>query len=163
MCVRQMVIHIKQPFYTGKTDRLAEQNLGEHVVLEFAKLLENPTNHRLFFTMFSHHLLMMQLKTTSVCVSGTVRQGRFVNTPFTAKNQFKKKPRGYYEYFGNDSITLTHWNDNNVVTMISNFDHTLPVICIQRHVKGQPGKTQIDQPSMIANCTAGMGGVDFMD
>ena len=55
------------------------------------------------------------------------------------------------------------WIDNNVVTTISYFDHTFPVKHVQRHIKGQPSKTQVNQPRMIANYRAGVGGLDLMD
>jgi len=47
--------------------------------------------------------------------------------------------------------------------MLTNFDHTLPVKHVQRHMKGQAGKAQVEQPLMIGNYTAGMGGVDHLD
>ena len=99
----------------------------------------------------------------SIRVTGTAREGRIAGAPFTKKKQFKKNPRGNYENLGDGSVYMVRWNDNNVVTTLSNFDHTFPVKHVERHIKGQPGKTLVNQPRMIANYTAGMGGVDLMD
>ena len=133
--------------YAGKTDRPENITLGEHVVLEFAKLLPTATSHKLFFdNFFSSYTLMMQLREMSIRATGTAREGRFADAPFTNKKQFKRKPRGYYEYKGNGSINIVRWNDNNVVTMITNFDHTFLVKHVQRHIKGTTGKTQACQP-----------------
>jgi len=74
------------------------------------------------------------------------------------KKKFMKMPKCYYEYFDDGSVYVADWNDNYVVAMMTNFDHIL-----QRNVQGQLGKSQVDQPFMIVNNTAGMGGVDLID
>jgi hypothetical protein len=154
----------KAVIYAGKVDRPNELNLGEHVVLEFASLLPSPSKHILFFdNFFTLYELLSRLQNMSIRATGTAREGRFGGAPFTDKKQFKRKARGYYEYLGNGSVNMVRWNDNNVVTMMTNYDHTFPLKHVQRHVKGQAGKTQVNQPLMIANYTAGMGGVDLMD
>jgi len=55
---------------------------------------------------------------------GTAIEWRFFGAPFTDKKKFMNKPRGCYEYFGDDSVYFAHWNDNNVAAMMTNFDHT---------------------------------------
>jgi len=41
------------------------------------------------------------------------------------KKKFIKIIRGYYEYFDDGSVYVAHWNDNNVVAMMTNFDPIL--------------------------------------
>lgn len=154
----------KAVIYAGKVDRPVEMTLGEHVVTEFAKLLTSPSNHKLFFdNFFSSYDLFVKLREMGIRATGTTREGRFGDAPFTDKKKFKKTTRGTYEYYSDQSVNAVRWNDNNVVTMLTNFDHTLPVKQVQRHMKGKAGKSQVEQPLMIANYTAGMGGVDLLD
>jgi len=39
---------------------------------------------------------------------GTDIEWRFVGTPFTDEKKFMKKPRGCYEYFGDDLVYFAH-------------------------------------------------------
>ena len=157
------VIHTTS-LYAGRVDCPVDMKLGEHVVVEFAKLLTFPRSNILFFDNFFLSCdLLVRLREMSICASGTTREGRFADAPFVDKKKFKKTIRGTFEYFGDGSVNAARWNDNNVVTMLTNFDHTLPVRQVQRHMKGQAGKSQVEQPLMITNYTAGMGGVDLRD
>ena len=122
--------------YCGRTDRPDDINLGDHVVLEFAKLITNPINPKLFFDNFfpSYHLIS-ELSEMSVRATGTARDGQIGNAPFTTKNVFKKKARRFYEHFSDGRICICRWNHNNVVTAMTNFDHTFRVKHVQCHVK----------------------------
>ena len=95
--------------------------------------------------------------------TGTVRDGRLGNANLPTKREFTKAQRGKYQYCCDGSVCIVRWSDSNVVTCASNFDHVNPVAMVKRHVKGANSTTKATQPRMIANYTAGMGGVDLCD
>jgi len=86
-----------------------------------------------------------------------------VMLPSLIRTNSRRQQEEPIEYYSNQSVNAVRWNDNIVVTMLTNFDHTLPVKHVQRHMKGQAGKAQVEQPLMKANYTAGMGGVNLLD
>ena len=96
-------------------------------------------------------------------VSGSTRESRFDDASFTHKKKLKKTTRETYEDYSDQSVSAVRWNDNNVVTMLTSFNHTLPVKHVQRHIKEQAGKSQVELPLLIANNTTGVGGVDLLD
>ena len=61
------------------------------------------------------------------------------------------------------SLFVLYSDDNNAATCASNFDAVNPVRKVQRHIKGNQEKDEASQTLMIANYTAGIGGVDVMD
>ena len=150
--------------YSGKTDRPENVGLGELVVLSFADLIPDKSCHKLFFdNFFFSYDFLVRLKNMGLRSTGTVREGRIGGAPLKVKKSFAKTERGQFEYVGSGIVTAVRWNDNNVVTCISNFDTVKPEKDIQRRVKGKDGKSVVKQPRLIANYTAGMGGVDLMD
>lgn len=75
----------------------------------------------------------------------------------------KKKRRGDYDYrVSDDGIMLLRWNDNNVVTMATNYEElsTQDVSCWSREKKGL---ISLSQPSVVMSYNKNMGGVDKMD
>ena len=60
-------------------------------------------------------------------------------------------------------VCLVRWSDDNVVTCACNFDRVHPVVMVECREKGAHSKSKGSQPRMIANYTAGMGGVDLCD
>jgi hypothetical protein len=115
----------KSVIYAGKVDRPVEMTLEEHVVTEFAKLLTTPSNYKLFFdNFFSSYGLFVTLREMGIRATGTTLEGRCGDAPFTDKKKFKKTKRGTYKYCSDQSVNAVRWNDNNVVTMLTNFDHT---------------------------------------
>jgi hypothetical protein len=84
-----------------------------------------PSSHKLFFdNFFSSYDLFIKLRKKGIRASGTTRGGRFGDAPFTDKKKISKTTRGTYEYYSDHSVNAVRWNDNNVVTLLTNFDHT---------------------------------------
>ena len=70
---------------------------------------------------------MGQLKCT-----GTIRQNRTQNCPFTSPTAMKKKVRGTFEAFGDGMIALCQWNDNKPVCVESYFKEAEPTSMVRR-------------------------------
>lgn len=103
--------------------------LGPQVVTNFLQKVEHPENHKIFFdNFFTTHALMKLLKDMNFCASGTVRENRINNCPLTKNKLFAKKPRGTYEYSYDttNDILAVKWVDNNVCSMLTNFDPITP-------------------------------------
>ena len=101
--------------YAGKEVRPSELSLGEHVVLELAKLV-NPSSHKLFFdNSFSSHQLLLKLQVMPSRATETAREGRFAGAPFTEKKQFKKKLSGHHEYLGDGSVCMVRWRFEDAI------------------------------------------------
>jgi len=76
-----------------------------------------------------------------------------------------RKLRGYYDYrldkMSNTLVVV--WNDNRLVTVVSN-NHTVnPVVPVLRWVSSEKRKVYVDQPHVIRQYNMFMGGVDRMD
>lgn len=88
--------------YGGASIEKSDLGLGAVVVLKLMSVIENPS--RLFFdNVFSSYKLF------SFC-------------PLEASNIIRKKNRGSYDFVFDSKaeVALVRWNDNSIVTMISN-------------------------------------------
>ena len=76
--------------YTGKSDS-KEGPLGERVVNELPEVLEENSNHILYFdNFFSSTTLCRDLAEKSLRCTGTVRQNRTASCPFSNPSTMKK-------------------------------------------------------------------------
>ena len=90
---------------------------------------------------------MWQLKRT-----GTIRQNRTQNCPFTSPAAMKKQERETFEAFDDDcTIALCQWNDNKPVGVVSNFKEAEPTSMVRRWSASKKSAVQIPQPEMVAN------------
>jgi hypothetical protein len=61
--------------------------------------VENPLDHLVFFdNFFTTHALMGVLGDMNFKATGTVRENRLKGCPLEANRDFKKKPRGSYDF-----------------------------------------------------------------
>ena len=102
-------------------------------------------------------------RTGSSCNGNSSRGSALGTGRLPDKRAFSKAERGKYELICDGKICFVRWSDNNVVTCGSNCDTVLPVVKVERHVKGSRDKQKVSQPRMISTYMSGMGGVDLMD
>lgn len=105
---------------------------------------------------------MRHLKELGYYATGTLRANRTENCTLKDVKQFKKEKRGHYDYRLGDDVFVCRWNDNNVVTVATNFQN-LEITSATRWSYEKKGKILVPQPSIISNYNKYMGGVDKCD
>lgn len=128
-------------------------------------VIENP-RHRLFFdNFFSSYKLFRVLRERGIYATGTIRENRLANCPLEASNIIRKKNRGSYDFVFDSKaeVPLVRWNDNSIVTMISNNCSINPVGSAMRYDRKQRKEVYLPQLNMIQEYNKFMGGVDLHD
>ncbi|XP_057657394.1 piggyBac transposable element-derived protein 3-like [Diorhabda carinulata] len=124
--------------------------LGSRVVLVFAKIIDAPSDHVLFFdNYFASHDLLNALRKIGIRATGTVHDNRTKKCPLVPVKTIKKKRRP--------------WNDNSAVTMATNYDSVEPLAQIKRWSSKRKEKMPVPQPQLFKNYNYRMGGVDLLD
>lgn len=73
---------------------------------------------------------------------------------------FKREERGYKDYRVSDDVFVCHWNDNNVVTLATNFENWSLTIATRWSYEM---KAKVSIPQLIASYNKHVGGVDKCD
>ena len=105
---------------------------------------------------------MQYLSSMGMGTIGTVRCNRLGNCPLKTTD-LKKSERGdmEYTYDSTGRIAVVKWNDNAVVTTVSNFVGDSPLNQARRWSKSKSAYITIQQPHMIKLYNTSMGGTDF--
>ena len=74
----------------------------------------------------------------------------------------KKNERESLDSRSDGNTEVVRWNDNSVVTIVSNAYGVQPIGSAKRWIK-EKGKQNIQQPAVIDACNQGMGGADLLD
>ena len=147
--------------YCGKeTNR--EGPLGSHVVKKLLTPVSNNDQHVVFFdNFFTSYDLLRNLASENIRACGTIRENRTGRCPLPKNKDWKKKPRGSYDYRSDGTVLCAKWQDNTVVTAASNYYTVNPIQIAERRVKSEKNKS-VDQPNLIKMYNNGMGGEDKM-
>ncbi|XP_036329436.1 piggyBac transposable element-derived protein 3-like [Rhagoletis pomonella] len=140
--------------------------LGERVVLSLLSHLEARAKRTVTFdNFFTSHKLMTRLSNDGFFALGTVRDNRTNHAPLMNIKEMKKKPRGTsdFRFDMNNSILAVRWNDNAVVTLLSNFLSHTPMVRAKRYDRKQRKMVTIEQPYLVNEYNHLMGGVDLFD
>lgn len=116
-----------------------------------------------FFTSFD---LLNALSARSIRIVGTIRSNRIDKScPIISNEEMKKKPRGSFDYRSDNihKISVVKWNDNNIVSLATNFDRVEPTKSVSRFSHAQKRKINVQQPMVISNYNKHMGGIDRAD
>ncbi|KAK9711703.1 Transposase IS4 [Popillia japonica] len=152
--------------YAGASADKTTVGLGGGVVLDLLSILENPQNHQVFFdNFFSSYKLFSVLCEQGFYASGTIRDNRTSNCPLESVKSIAKKERGTHDcaYDQRTGISMVRWNDNSVVTIISNQFNSEPLCPTKRYNRKEKKYVSIDQPHVIKLYNKYMGGVDLHD
>ncbi|XP_067646949.1 piggyBac transposable element-derived protein 3-like [Eurosta solidaginis] len=153
--------------YCGKNSVEARNiPLGASVVLNFVEKIPNPERHAIFFdNYFTTHSLMRQLADMKLKASGTVRENRISNCKLDNNKIFKRRSRGSYDcrYDTLNDILAVKWVDNNVCSILTNFDKMTPMHYVKRWSRESQSKINVPQPNVCATYNKHMGGVDNID
>lgn len=140
--------------------------MGGDTVMELLSILEERRHHQTFFdNFFSSFQLLAALRQKGFFATGTVRENRTNNCPLENTKEIGKKERGTYDsaHDENSGISLVRWNDNSVVTTISNHYNELPISTAKRYNRKEKKDMNINQPNIIRVYNKYMGGVDLHD
>lgn len=117
-----------------------------------------------FDNFFSSNNLLALLADKGYFALGTVRDNRIAKCPVMSQKKIGKMKRGTYDnVFDKNKINVIRWNDNSVVTIITNFGTTEPVKNMKRYSRKEKKETLIPQPNAIVKYNSHMGGVDLHD
>lgn len=146
--------------YLGKKNK-TELGLGETVVLNLSKKLENTFCKLYFDNFFTSPALISKLFEKGIYCIGTVRTDR-KHMPIMKNDKLMK--RGDVEFQYSINVVAVKWFDNRGVTLVgTNLDGCDQVSSVLRRVKGQSAKVPVSCPAIVKEYNAGMGGVDLLD
>uniref|UniRef100_A0A667Y9T4 PiggyBac transposable element-derived protein domain-containing protein n=1 Tax=Myripristis murdjan TaxID=586833 RepID=A0A667Y9T4_9TELE len=158
-------VHQMQP-YVGSHTRLVETGLGQgpSVVLGLAEKAEVPTGCKFYHdNLFTTLSLVDEMTRRGYGSCGTLRENQLHHVPLTAAQSFKKTARGDAEYLVEDGKLIVRWNDNSVVTVVSNMEREYSETETNRWNKQKHSMEKVKQPKCIQEYNAHMGGVDLHD
>ncbi|XP_050293811.1 piggyBac transposable element-derived protein 3-like [Anthonomus grandis grandis] len=105
-------------------DKYKHLGLGASVVLQYVNVLQKMPYqpfHICFDKFFTSLSLLKKLKLRNIKATGTIRENRIPQSPFSNAAVLKKKTRGTFEWsVADNEIDLCKRNDNSVVTLASN-------------------------------------------
>ena len=140
---------------------------GKKAITGLIDYLEENKNYKLFYdNWFSSHKLTIELLEKGFHSTATIQIRRIKNDNFDKNSkEFKKSIRGTYEeLFSYDSrLCLVRWMDSKPVHLISTFLSCEPIGLINRWVKKESIRTDIDCPNIVKGYNKHMGGVDLAD
>lgn len=147
----------------GSNQSSSKEPLGTRVINDCISVCSHPENHHYYFdNFFTSYDIILNLKKKGIRATGTIRQNRMKNCPILSQNEMKKKARGYYDFRSDGDVEIVTWNDNSVVSFCSNAEGVDPLGNAKRRQKGK-GTINVDQPHIVKEYNAGMGGVDLLD
>lgn len=149
--------------YTGKRDRTPIQlqhGLGYRVVHDLTRDLVGLNHHVYHDRFFTGVTLARDLLLEDIYTCGTINSNRKEIPPqlrqktAIIKRQIPK--RGDSVAYKKDGLSVTAWNDNDVVLILHNNSSSDPVRC-----ERQVGRNRHPQPKAIADYTRFKNGVDI--
>lgn len=154
--------------YAGASpaNQKSDIGMGGQVVLDLLSSVKDLENHQIFFdNFFSSYKLFVALTEQKYFTFGTIRDNRTNHCPLEAAKLINRKERGSYDaaYDDTTNVYLVRWNDNSVVTMISNHLSVEPMSTAKRYNRKEKKEVNIQQPNVIKVYNKYMGGVDLHD
>jgi len=153
--------------YCGKTTSLPgnqpDNGLGYRVVTSLRACITNPHVHEVYFdNFFSSYILLSSLRDMNIKATGTVRENRLKSFPLTDSKQMKKE-RGFYEAKCDMRLMAVKWNDNQCVTVATNFSTVEPLHKAKRWSSAKKSTIDLPQPAVVREYNLYTGGVDILD
>ena len=152
--------------YQGSGEYDRSLGLGPSVILDLISELPANVSFKLYADRFFSSLkLVDRLSTLGFGYTGTVMSNRIENCPVTSQYEMSRKSRGDYDYRLDKTTNslVVVWNDNRVVTVVSNTNGVSPVRPVLRWVSSEKRKVPVNQPHVVHQYNMFMGGVDRMD
>ena len=106
--------------------------------------------------------LLTAMDIPTICTVGDDRIGE---VQIKSKSSMSKLERGEFSYEYDDVVELhcVRWNDNSVVTTLSNSIGPYPLDRIERFSRNEKNRIPVARPNLIKVYNSAMGGVDLLD
>ncbi|KAK7162551.1 hypothetical protein R3I93_006776 [Phoxinus phoxinus] len=150
----------------GSHTRLVETGLGQgpSVVLGLAEKAGVPPGYKFYHdNLFTTLTLVDEMTKRGYGSCGTLRENRLFDIPLTPSKIFRKTSRGNGEFLIEDGKLIVRWNDNSVVTVVTNMENKYSDFDTQRWNKQKHAMDKVKQPTCIKSYNTHMGGVDLHD
>jgi len=154
------------PYGGASTKRVEGLPLGSEVVLYLLENVENPSFHKVFFdNFFTSYNLLVMLKEKGFFATGTVRENRISNCKLKSVKLLGKECKGTFDFAfdKNNEICVVRWDDNSVVTIMTNVGKIEPLVIAKRYNRKEKKIVNVQQPNVIQDYNKNMGGVDLHD
>ncbi|XP_051576272.1 piggyBac transposable element-derived protein 3-like [Myxocyprinus asiaticus] len=151
--------------YAGSHTRLVETGLGQgpSVVLGLAEKAGVPPGCKFYYdNLFTTLTLVDEMTKRGYGSCGTLWENRLFDIPLTSAKSFRKTSRGDAEFLVEDGKLIMRWNDNSVVTVVTNMEQYSDVNT-QQWNKQKHAMDKVKQPTCIKSYNAHIGGVDLHD
>ncbi|GBM38923.1 PiggyBac transposable element-derived protein 3 [Araneus ventricosus] len=141
-----------------------KKTLSQTVVENLLSVVETPAKHKIYMdNFFTSYDLFVSLRDKRFFATGTVRENRIAKCPLKSSKILGKMDRGTSDrkFDTKNEIAAVRWNDNRVVSLITNFEDTRCFTKVERRMKG--GKQKVDVPSCVVSYNKYKNGVDLFD
>ena len=146
--------------YLTKKEK-AELGLGETVVLDLSKKLENTHCMLYFDNFFNSPTLFEKLFDKGIYCLGTIRSEQKNKAVLKNDNDMK---RGDLDFQNANNVVPAKWFGNRGVTMIGTcLEECDKISTVSCRVKGQSAKLPVPCPEIIKDYNSGTSGVDLLD
>jgi hypothetical protein len=156
-----------EPYQGKQVDRPnSEFGLGASVILNLVKILPKNIPFKIYVDRFFSSLkLVDRITKLGYGYTGTVMKNRLEGCPISKGENKGKLSRGSFDHRSDTltNCTITSWNDNRTVLLISSCDSVFPIGTASRWVSVERKKMPIPQPHVVSQYNRFMGGVDRMD
>ncbi|XP_049797534.1 piggyBac transposable element-derived protein 3-like [Schistocerca nitens] len=142
------------------------KGMGYGMVMTYVDQLLPHVTYRIYFdNLFTSVELLHDLTERGVEATGTIRGNRVKNCTLSSVDKMIKENRGSYEVCSDSvsEISIVRWNDNNVVTVATNFDRVQPLRSVARFSREQKKRISVPQPNLLQSYNNHMGGIDRAD
>nr|XP_061791912.1 piggyBac transposable element-derived protein 3-like [Nerophis lumbriciformis] len=149
-----------------KGPKKSQLGVGGDIVVKLCESLAEKVNFLIFAdNFFTSMPLIEKLLAKGIYYTGTVRKNRMSKCNLIPDKDLSKKGRGSYDYQleSNTNTVCLKWQDTKAVSLMSTYAGPEPLRKARRWDKSKKEYTYIDQPNIIKEYNASMGGVDMLD
>ncbi|GBN51322.1 PiggyBac transposable element-derived protein 3 [Araneus ventricosus] len=149
---------------TTMKSKKEKKTLSQRVVENLLSVAEIPAKHKIykdnFLTSYDH---FVSLRGKRFFATGTVRENRMAKCLLKSSKILEKMDRGISDrkFDTKNEIAAVRWNDNRVVSLITNFEDTRCFTKVERRMKG--GKQKVGVPSCVVSYNKYKNGADLFD
>ncbi|GBL72870.1 hypothetical protein AVEN_128065-1 [Araneus ventricosus] len=116
-----------------------KKTLSQTVVENLLSVVETPAKHKIYMdNFFTSYDLFVSLRDERFFATETVRENRMAKCPLKSSKILGKMDRGTSDrkFDTKNEIAAVCWNDNRVVSLITNFEDTRCFKKVESRMKG---------------------------